>query len=60
MPALSNEGGISLSHKPKSLMFMAVSNGVKRKDRFFFGYSSFFKQGQRVNLDDKKLSHSDI
>lgn len=32
----SNEGGISLSHKPDSLMFMAMSNGVKRKDRFFF------------------------
>lgn len=35
MPALSNEGGISLSHKPDSLMFMVMSNGVKRKDRLF-------------------------
>lgn len=32
MSALCDEGGISLTHKPESLMFIAVSNEVKRGD----------------------------
>lgn len=34
MPAFSDEGGISLSHKPESLMFMVMSDEVKRKESF--------------------------
>lgn len=50
---LSDEGGISLSHKPESLLFMATSNGVK-------GKTVFLGTRQEVNFGKEELSHADI
>lgn len=55
-PALCDEGGISLSHKPESSMCMAMSNEVQKKDRSCS--PPFLEQGQKVNLNVEELSHT--
>lgn len=57
-PALSAEGGISLSHTNLSHNVYGYEQRSEKERHGFFSLP-FLKQGQKVNLDEEELSQAE-